>query len=131
MSKVKRRYKRIEEFFAGIRPVAPDPPASLSPAESAADGWSDVFSGIGSRRRMGFAFDRGKIFSLVETPLPLPEDALRVPLTASGKPIGSIRVAGKAAGLTADEIDIVGAVASQLAQHLEELSRPKPAAPSR
>jgi hypothetical protein len=127
MSKVKRRYKRIEEFFAGIRPVAPEPPASLSPADSAAGGWSDFFSGIGRRRRMGFGFDRGKVFSLEETPLPLPEDALRVPLTASGKPIGYIRVAGKAAGLTAEEIDIVGAVALQLAQHLEELSRPKPA----
>jgi len=131
MSNDKRRYKRIEEFFTRIRRIAPEPPASISSEESAADGWSDVFSGIGSRRRMGFAFDRGKIFSLVETPLPMPDDALRVPLTVSGKPIGSIRVAGKAAGLTPQEIDIVGAVASQLAQHLEELSRPKPAAPSR
>ena len=131
MSNDKRRYKRIEEFFTRIRRIAPEPPASISSEESAADGWSDVFSGIGSRRRMGFAFDRGKIFSLVETPLPMPDDALRVPLTVSGKPIGSIRVAGKVAGLTPQEIDIVGAVASQLAQHLEELSRPKPAAPSR
>lgn len=131
MSNVKRRYKRIEEFFARIRRIAPEPTASVSPAESAAGGWSDLFSGIGSRRRTGFAFDRGKVFPLEETPLPMPEDALRVPLTASGKPMGAIQVAGKAAGLTPQEIDIVGAVASQLAQHLEELSRPKPAETSR
>jgi GAF domain-containing protein len=63
------------------------------------------------------------VISLEQAPMPLPEDALRVPLTVSGKTIGTIQAAGNEAGWTAQEIEIVSAVAAQLAQHLENLRR--------
>jgi hypothetical protein len=127
MSPIKRRYKRIEEFFAGIRPAAPEPPAQTAEPDSSfeppAEGFADLFTGPGRGRPMGFAFDRGKVVSLAEASLPLPEDAWRVPLTASGKPVGSIQIAMKEPAWTAQEIEIVGAVAAQLGLHIGELRR--------
>jgi hypothetical protein len=130
MSPIKRKYKLIDAFFSRIRPFAPDSPsrakaekpaaeaaASLSPA----GGWQGFFPGIAGRRTMGFTFDRGTVTSLEQTPMPLPEDALRIPLTVSGKTIGVVQAAGKEAGWTAQEIEIVSAVAAQLARHLENL----------
>jgi hypothetical protein len=133
MSPIKRKYRLIDAFFSRIRPLAPDSPSrakaenpSAGAAESLtagspAGGWRGFFTGIKGGRTAGVAFNQEKVTSLEEMPMPLPEDALRVPLTVSGRTIGSVQAAGKEAGWTAQEIEIVSAVAAQLAQHLENL----------
>ena len=138
MSQVKRKYKRIDAFFSKIRPVAPDSPSRATAkkeatgtsasfvsltAKSPADGWPGLFTGIDRGKLMGFSFDQDRVTSLEEAPLHLPADALRVPLVVSGKTVGSIQAARKEAGWTAQEIEIVSAVAAQLAQHIEHLPR--------
>jgi GAF domain-containing protein len=131
MSQAKRKYKLIEAFFSRIRPAAPDSPAQAAAGTAAVFGpptaappagsWQDFFSGAERGRKTGFIFDRGKVTSLEETSLPLPENALSVPLTVSGKTIGVIQAAGSETGWPAQEIEIVSAVAAQLARHLENL----------
>jgi hypothetical protein len=95
------------------RPVSVVPPAAVSPA----GGRHDIDRG----QKMGFTYDQGKVTSLEESPLPLPEDVLCVPLMVSGTTIGTIQGDGNEAGWTAQEIEIVSAVAAQLARHLENL----------
>jgi hypothetical protein len=90
-------------------------------AASPADGWPGLFTGTDRGKMMGFCFDKDRVTSLEEAPLHLPEDTLRVPLMVSGKTVGSIQAARKEAGWTAQEIEIVSAVAAQLAQHIEHL----------
>ena len=128
MSQTKPKYKRLESFFARIRPPAPDSPSRSTEDRPVvettvlpANGWGDFFSGTQRRQMVGFSFDQVKVTSLENAAPPLPENALRVPLTVSGKTIGSIQAAGKEAGWTAQEIEIVSAVATELAQHLERL----------
>jgi GAF domain-containing protein len=136
MSQIKRKYKQIEAFFSRVRPVAPDSPSRAAAAKPAmgsapslvspaaaspAGSWQHFFTGVERRQMMGFTYDQEEVTSLEESPLPLPDNALRVPLTVSGKTIGTIQAAGKEAGWTANEIEIVGAVAAQLSQHLENL----------
>lgn len=127
MSQGKRKYKRIEAFFSRVRLVAPNspsrataeaiPPAAASPA----GGWQDILNRIGRGQKVGFTYDQEKFTSLEETPLPLPENAICVPLTVSGMTIGTLQVAGDEAGWTARETEIISAVAAQLVQHLEHL----------
>jgi hypothetical protein len=139
MSQAKRKYKQIDAFFSRIRPVAPDSPSRAatekettgtssffvsSTAASPADGWSGFFTGIDRGKILGFSYDKDRVTSLEEAPLPLPENTLRVPLMVSGKTIGSIQAARKEAGWTAQEIEIVSAVAAQLARHIENLPLP-------
>jgi hypothetical protein len=105
MSHKSRKYKKVEAFFSTVRPAAPDspspdgvhPPAPRTPAE-----------GFGGSSREG-------------TPFSPSGDFLRVPLMVSGTTIGAIQGAGSEAGWTGREIEIVNAVAAQLAQHLEHL----------
>jgi hypothetical protein len=135
MSPIKRKYRLIDSFFSRIRPLDPDSPSRVkaeNPAAGAAGsltagspagGWRGFFTGIKGGRTVGVAFHQEKVISLEQAPMPLPEDALRVPLTVSGKTIGTIQAAGNEAGWTAQEIEIVSAVAAQLAQHLENLRR--------
>jgi|WetSurMetagenome_2_1015567.scaffolds.fasta_scaffold1451341_1 GAF domain-containing protein len=136
MSQTHRKYQRLEEFFSRVPPATPDAasPATtnepgieaaaslVSPAdESHADGWQVFFSDVHREHTIGFAFRQGIVTPLEETAPPLPENSLRVPLVLSGKTIGSIQVAGNEASWTAQEIEIVGAVATQLSQHIEQL----------
>ncbi|MGB7537700.1 MAG: hypothetical protein WBM17_04105 [Anaerolineales bacterium] len=93
------------------------PPTSVSPA----GGRQDFLNGIDRGRKMGFAFDHGKVTSLEETPPPLPTNGLFVPLMVSGTMVGTIQGAGNEAAWTAQEIEIVSAVAVQLARHLESM----------
>ncbi len=140
MSQGKRKYKLIELFFSRVRPLAPDsspraagkPPkgertASVlgSTATPPAGGWSDFFSDLERRTTTGFSFEHGKVVSLQDAPPPPPENGLRVPLMVAGKAFGSVQAVRKQAGLTAQEIEIVSAVAAQLAQHLENLTLSK------
>jgi GAF domain-containing protein len=139
MSLIKRRYKQIEAFFSRVRPIAPDSPARsaaekpapgatpfVSPsAADAAAGWQHFFTGSDRSQKMGFTYDQEEVTALEEAPLPLPENSLRVPLVISGTTIGTIQAAGNEAGWTAQEIEIVSAVADQLAHHLENLLHPE------
>jgi len=101
------------------RPESLVPPAAVSPDS----GWQDFINGINRGQKMGFTYNHGKVSSIEETHLPLPENALFVPLMVSGKMIGAIQSAGNEAGWTTQEIEIVSAVAAQLARHLENLRR--------
>ena len=149
MSQRNRKYKRIEALFSKGQPVAPDSPlrataktpAPGTPAEdvsgwvgdthlesvvpptavSPLSRWQDSLNYVDRGQKMGFTYDQEKVTSLEEAPLPPPENALRVPLMVSGTTIGTIQVAGNEAGWTAQEIEIVSAVALQLARHIENL----------
>jgi GAF domain-containing protein len=70
---------------------------------------------------MGFTYGQEKVTSPEETPRTLQANALRVPLMVSGTTIGIIEDAGSETDWTAKEIEIVSAVAGQLAKHLENL----------
>ncbi|MBN1440359.1 MAG: hypothetical protein JW929_13205 [Anaerolineales bacterium] len=78
----------------------------------------------GSGRIIGVSFDRGKVSPLEESLLLPLGNALRVPLPASGKPRGSIQVVWKDGEWTAREIEVVGAVAGELAQRLDAARLP-------
>jgi hypothetical protein len=99
------------------RPESAVPPAAPSPAGSR----QDFINGIDRGQKVGFAYRQGKVTSLEETPLPRSENTFCVPLMVSGKTIGTIRGAGEESSWTAQEIEIVSAVAAQLARHLENL----------
>lgn len=137
MSQAKRKYKLIDAFFSRIRPVAPDSPSRAaeekesagtaaafvsSTAAQPAGGWQGFFTGFDRGKMMGFSFEKDRVTPLEEELLPLLENALRIPLRISGKMIGSIQAVRIEAGWTAQEIEIVGAVAAQLAQHIENLT---------
>jgi GAF domain-containing protein len=112
---------RIEKTRA--RPSAEDaPPGSVVPP---AGSRQDFLNGTDRGQKMGFSYDQGKVTSLEETPLTPAENALCVPLMVSGTTIGTIQAAGNEAGLTAQEIKIVCAVAAQLARHLANLRLPE------
>jgi signal transduction histidine kinase len=96
--------------------------ASVPPAEAApAAGWEDFLDGIDRRERIGFAYDQEQVISLEGATRPLPEHALRVPLTVSGTTIGTLQAVGGEQDLTAQQTEIVNAAADQLAQHIEGL----------
>jgi GAF domain-containing protein len=122
-----RKYKRIEALFSEVQPVVPDSPlraeAKLpSPGTPAEDlTWQDLLNSADRGQKMGFTYDQEKVTSFEEAPLPPPENALCVPLMISGTTIGIIQAAGNEAGWTAQEIEIVSAVAVQLARHTENL----------
>ena len=111
-----RRPKRID-------PAAPaDFAAPFDPIDAApAAGWEDFLDGIERRERIGFAYDQGDVVPLEGGTQPLPEHALRVPLTVSGTTIGALQALGGGAGWTAEQTEIVNAAAAQLAQHVESL----------
>jgi hypothetical protein len=123
MSPKKRTFPRIDSFLSRIRPIAPNAPPPGSAEIPAPGAWQDFFKGIERGEKIGFLFDREKVISLAETRQPPPENAFSMPLTASGKTIGVLQAAGNEAGWTAQEIEIVSAVGTQLAQHIEDLRR--------
>jgi hypothetical protein len=94
-----------------------------SAAASLAGRGQDLLKGIDRGEKMGFTYDQEKVTSLEESPLPMPDNALCMPLMVSGTTIGTVQAAGNEAGWTAQEIEIVSAVAAQLARHLENLRR--------
>jgi GAF domain-containing protein len=110
--------KKSQPSAEDTRPESVVPPTAVSPVS----GWQDFINGIDRGQKMGFTYNHEKVSSLDETHLPLPENALFVPLMVSGKMIGAIQGAGNEVGWTTQEIEIVSAVAAQLARHLENLS---------
>jgi hypothetical protein len=108
---------QVQPSAEETRPESVVPPTAVSPDR----GWQDFINGIDRGRKMGFTYKHEKVSSLGETPLPLRENALFMPLMVSGKMIGAIQGAGNEVGWTAQEIDIVSAVAAQLGRHLENL----------
>ncbi len=149
MSQRSRKYKRIEALFSKGQPAAPDSPLraagktpapgtpsedltvgvedtlpeSVSPPVAASPdrGREDFINDFDRGQKTGFTYDQGEVTSLEKTPLPLREKTMFVPLVVSGKMIGTIQGGGNEADWTAQEIEIVSAVAAQLAQHLEKL----------
>jgi hypothetical protein len=109
--------RKSQPLGEGARPESFVPPTAVSPAS----GRQDFVNGIDRGPKTGFTYDQGKVTSMEAASLPPPENALRVPLMVSGTTIGTIQVAGNKASWTAQEIEIVSAVAAQLAQHLENL----------
>jgi GAF domain-containing protein len=109
--------KKAQPSAVDTRPESFAPPTAVSPAS----GRQDLVNSVDRGQKMGFTYDQEKVTSLEEAPLPPPENALRVPLMVSGATIGTIQVAGNEAGWTAQEIEIVSAVAAQLARHIENL----------
>ncbi|MBN1440417.1 MAG: GAF domain-containing protein [Anaerolineales bacterium] len=104
-------------------PSLPDAWAEpLAPAEAApAAGWEDFLDGIDHREKIGFTYERGKVAPLEGGTRPLPEDALRIPLTVSGTTIGTVQAVGEGQGWTAQQTEILNAASAQLAQHIEGL----------
>jgi len=100
-----------------IRPESVVPPTAASPVR----GWQDLVNSVDRGQKIGFTYDQEKVTSFEEAPPPPPENALCVPLMISGTTIGIIQAAGDEAGWTAQEIEIVSAVAVQLARHIENL----------
>jgi hypothetical protein len=132
MSSTKPKYKRLEAFFARVRPPAPDSSSrsaegkpAMETTGSIANGWGDFFSANQRGRIMGFIYNQGKVTTLEDAALPLPDNALRVPLTVFGKAVGSIQAAGKDAGWTAQDMEMVSAVAAELSSRLEHLDLEK------
>jgi hypothetical protein len=140
MSQTPRKYKLLDEFLSRVRLVPPDSPSQTlgkkpdvrtagNPGSAAgtspAGSWQTFFSGMHRGSTMGFAFRQEKVTVLEENIPPLSENALRVPLALSGKTIGSIQVAEKESGWTAQEMEIIGTIAAQLALHLEHLQHLK------
>jgi hypothetical protein len=151
MSQRTRKYKRIEALFSKGQPVAPDSPlragakvpapgiaandrsvsaeetdpeSVVPPAAASSDsGWRDFINGVDRGRKMGFTCNHGKVSAWDETTLPITDNGLLVPVMVSGKMIGAIQGAGNEAGWTAQEIEMVSAVAAQLGEHLENLRR--------
>jgi len=135
MSPIKRKYRLIDAFFSRIRPLAPDSPLRTkaeNPAAGAAEsltagspagGWRGFFTGIKGGRTVGVAFNQEKATSLEQTPPSLPENALCIPLTISGKTIGTIQGTGNESSWTVQDIGIISAVAAQLAEHILNLRR--------
>lgn len=99
------------------RPESVVPPTAVSPDS----GLQDFINGIDRGQKMGFIYNHEKVSSVDETHLPPPENTLFVPLMVSGKMIGAIQGSGNEVGWTTQEIEIVSAVAAQLARHLENL----------
>jgi signal transduction histidine kinase len=107
------------DFPAGAEDVSPasETRAPATPAE----GWDDFLNGIDRGKRMGFSYGQGELASLQDAPRPLPEHAMRVPLTVSGTMIGALQAVGDGKRWTAQETEIANATAAQLAQHLDGL----------
>jgi hypothetical protein len=108
---------RSQQSTEVTRPTVIVPPAAVSTG----GGPHDLLNDIDRGPKMGFVYDKGKVTSLKETPLPQPENALCVPLVISGSTIGMLQAAGTEAGWTVQEIEIVSAVAAQLARHIKNL----------
>lgn len=109
--------KKSQPSAQDARPESFVPPNTVSPAR----GRQDFVNGIDRGQKIGFAYDQENVTSMEAAHQPPPENALRVPLMVSGTTIGTIQVAGNEAGWTAQEIELVGAVAAQLARHIENL----------
>jgi hypothetical protein len=119
MSPKNRKYNRIEALFSKSPPAVPDSPRPAAaktpiPKPSAAE--------PADRSGAGFSAGRKQAAPPVETPPSPPPNVLSVPLTVSGKTIGSMQASGNEAW-TGREIGIARGVAARLARHLEELSR--------
>jgi GAF domain-containing protein len=145
MSQRNRLYERIKTLFSKTQSVAPDSPlqtagkmpaprtsakgltgrAKETQAQQSAEGIQDIVHGTGRGYTMGFAYNQEKMISLEKEPLPPLENALCVPLMVAGTTIGTIQAAGNETGWTPQEIEIVSAVAAQLARHLENLGHPE------
>jgi len=108
---------QAQDSAEGIHTVSIVPPAAVPPSS----GRQDIAKGTDRGYTIRFAHDQEKVISLEEAPLPPIENALCVPLMVSGTTIGTIQAAGTEAGWTAQEIEIVSAVAAQLSRHLENL----------
>jgi hypothetical protein len=142
MSQRNRMYERIKTLFSKTRLITPDSPLQtaakmpaprppvegthpvpiVQPAAVSSPGGRQEFVKDTSRGcTMGFAYDQEKVISLEEATLPPLENALCVPLMVSGTTIGTIQADGSEAGWTPQEIEMVSAVAAQLARHLEHL----------
>jgi GAF domain-containing protein len=116
--------KRAEETRA--QPSAEDTrhPSTILPiAVSSIGGRQDSLNDIDRGQKIGFTYDQGKVTSLKEAPLPQLENALSVPLLISGSTIGIIQAAGKEEDWTVQDVEIVSAVAAQLARQLKKLER--------
>ncbi|MBN2085759.1 MAG: hypothetical protein JW748_11105 [Anaerolineales bacterium] len=130
MSPKSRKYKKVEAFFSNVRPAAPDSSLEAVAEDltarveekgappSAEDTRPESFVPPGGLSPAGGG---EKAAALEETPPPLPENALCVPLMVSGKTIGRIHSDGSETDWTDQEIEIVGAVAAILSRQLEDL----------
>ena len=130
MSQKSRKYKKVEAFLSKVRSSAPDSPLPAgapielvvpAAAPSPAGNRQDFIHGIDRGPKRGSAIIQEKADSPADTPRSLPENTLCIPLMVSGTTIGAIQGVGNEAGWTAQEIEIVSAVAAQLGQHLETL----------
>jgi hypothetical protein len=122
MAPAEDRKERVEVSRAPQSAEDPRPAVIISPTVASSAGSRHEFLGdIERGPTMGFSYDQGKITSLKDSHLPPPENALMVPLVVSGSTIGIVQVAAKQAGMSAQEIEIVSAVAMQLARHLKKL----------
>src|SRR5574341_1189728 len=87
-------------------------------------GWQDFMNAIERGQKMGFAFDQTSVVPLKEEGLaPLPvESALSVPITMTNANIGAIQIANQSdRAWTSGEVEILQAIAAQLARHIESL----------
>jgi PAS domain S-box-containing protein len=86
-------------------------------------GWQDFLNAIDTSERIGFAYDRENVVPLTDAPgeSTAPGEALSVPISVLGSPVGSIRIADDEKTWTEQEVEILQSISTQLAQHLENL----------
>jgi len=85
------------------------------------EGWFDFLDGIQQRERVGFSFDQKDVQPL-EKPLAgiLDEAVLVTPIQVAGEPVGVIQLEGQESWAQ-DDVEMVDAVAQQVAQQVENL----------
>lgn len=83
-------------------------------------GWQEYLDGIHLPEQIGYRFEQGQVLSLEGDAAP-PENALTAPISISGEPIGVLTVELDETGHNPLATELLNAVASQVAEHLEIL----------
>lgn len=83
-------------------------------------GWQEYLDGIHLPEEIGYRFEQGQVLSLEGDAAP-PENALTAPISISGEPIGVLTVELDETGHNPLATELLNAVASQVAEHLETL----------
>ncbi|MCC6300206.1 MAG: GAF domain-containing protein [Anaerolineales bacterium] len=87
-----------------------------------ASGWQEFLNAVERGEKLGYVFDQNEVLPLVETEAPPAGNVLAIPIQVTGASVGEVRLADDSdRQWTRSEREIVEAVASQMAQHIENL----------
>lgn len=88
------------------------------------EGWQDFLDAVQHQERIGFAFEQNQAVRLGKEKLSAAptKGSLNVPIRVSNAEIGTVQIAGEEGQRwNSDDTELVQAVATQLAQHIENL----------